>query len=104
MNQHPVRVSDIKDASDVNELSDFTGTMKELRDLIDRLTIKYGADAYIQFDAGSNNVSCYVATAHQLRLHLEVLINKERQSKQKRRTLIRNKIAELERELDDIKE
>lgn len=52
----------IKNEIDVSRLSDFRGTIDELKRELTLLQIEYGGDSEIWFDAGYNNVSVIVGT------------------------------------------
>lgn len=42
---------------EINSLSDYHGSLKKFKEIVDDLTITYGEYSLIEFDAGYNNVS-----------------------------------------------
>jgi len=46
----------------IDELSDFRGTLGEFRRIVNRLIKKYGTESKIEFDAGYNNVEVLIQT------------------------------------------
>lgn len=99
-----LRLTEVIGHDYLSELSDFSGTLEDLSKIVDRLKINYGPLARVEFDAGANNVSCFVVTADQLKAHVESMIAQERDTKQKRKGELRKQIDRLQSELDNIKE
>ena len=46
----------------IGELQDFSGTLEEFKEIVDKLVIDYGKQSLIHFDAGYNNINVIVAT------------------------------------------
>jgi hypothetical protein len=51
-----------KNQIDIAELEDFKGTLKEFKQIVDKLTLEYGEQSLIYFDAGYNNVDVVIET------------------------------------------
>jgi hypothetical protein len=47
-----------KIVSAYNELGDFSGTLQELKENVDKLISLYGEGAKVEFDAGCHNIDC----------------------------------------------
>lgn len=51
-----------KNQINISELQDFKGTLKEFKEVVDKLTVKYGEQSLVYFDAGYNNVDVIIET------------------------------------------
>jgi len=52
----------IKNLISISELQDFSGTIKEFKEIVDKLVVEYGEQSLVHFDAGHNNVDVIVQT------------------------------------------
>lgn len=68
-----------------NELGDFGGTLKELKDSVESLINKHGENSYIMFEAGYNNIDCKLVTQETIENHKEMLEEAEKKKEEQRK-------------------
>jgi hypothetical protein len=52
----------IKICINISELQNFSGTLKEFKEIVDNLVVEYGNQSFISFEASHNNVDVTVQT------------------------------------------
>lgn len=66
MSEFKVDPATLNGLSVYKELGDFSGSLKELKENVDKLIKKYGEDSFVIFDAGYNNIDCKLVTTQMI--------------------------------------